>query len=45
MKMAALGIGRVERTLGKMDTDVDGQGWGVDLMMVLQNGKKWYKII
>lgn len=45
MKMAVLGIERVGKTLVKMDTDVDGQGWVVKAMMVPRNGKKWYIII
>jgi len=28
-----------------MDIDVDGQEWGVNLMMVPQNGKKRYIVI
>lgn len=40
MKMEAHGIEKVERTLEKMDTDVDGQGWVVKAMMAPQNGKK-----
>ena len=42
MKMAVLGIEKVERTWERMDSDVDGRGWVVDLMMVLQNGRKRY---
>lgn len=42
MKMAVLGIGRVEKILVTMDTDADGQGWVGRAMMVPQNGKKRY---
>lgn len=45
MKMAVLGTGKVERTWVKMDTDVGGQGWAANPMMVPQNGKKRYRII
>lgn len=38
--MAVLGTERAGKTWAIMDTDVDGQGWAVDLMLVLQNGKK-----
>lgn len=42
MKMEVLGIGKVGRTLVRMDTDVDGLEWVVNRMTVTQNGKKRY---
>jgi len=43
MKMEVLGIKKVGKTWAKMDTDVDGQGWVVNHMMVPLNGKKRYR--
>ena len=45
MKMELLDIEKVGRTLVKMDTSVDDQGWVVNLMPVPWNERKWYKII
>lgn len=45
MKMAVLGIEKVEKTWEKTDTDVDGQEWVVNPMMVPRNGRKRYKMI
>lgn len=42
MKMEVLGIEKVGKTWVKMDTDVGGQGWVVNLLMVPPNGKKRY---
>lgn len=43
MKMGVLGIEKVGKTWAKMDTDVGGQGWVVNQMMVPHSGKKRYK--
>ena len=45
MRMAALGIVKVGKSLGKMGTDVDGQGWVDNPKMVPLNGKRRYKSI
>lgn len=46
MKMVVRGIGKVGRTLAKMDTDVDGQGWVAKAMMPFQNGeKRWMHLL
>lgn len=42
MKMAVLGLEKVDRTLEKMGTDVGGQGWAVDPMMAPLSGQKRY---
>lgn len=42
MKMEVLGIEKVERTWVTMDTEVDGQGWVVDLMTAPRNGRRLY---
>lgn len=42
MRMEVPGSEKVGRNWAKMDIDVDGQGWEVNLMMVPQNGKKRY---
>lgn len=39
-KMVVLGIEKVEKKFGKMDTDVDGQGWVANAVMAPQNGMK-----
>lgn len=44
MKMVVHGIEKVEKTLGKMDTGVDGVGWVANAVMALPNGKKRYKL-
>ena len=44
MKMAAVGIKIVGRTLEKTDTDVDGHGWVAKAMTGPQNGKKRYNL-
>jgi hypothetical protein len=43
MKMGVLGIEKAGKTWAKMDTDVGGQGWVVNRMMVPPSGKKRYK--
>jgi len=45
MKMGVPGTEKVGKNWVKMDIDVDGQEWVVNLMMVLQNGKKRYIVI
>lgn len=42
--MVVLGIEKVEKALGKTDTDIDGQGWVANAVMGPQNGKKRYKL-
>lgn len=43
MKMAVVGLEKVDRIWEIMGTDVDGQGWVVNLMMALLSGPKRYK--
>jgi hypothetical protein len=40
MKMVVVGLEKVDMIWEIMVTDVGGQGWVVDLMMVLLNGLK-----
>jgi hypothetical protein len=42
MKMVVVGLEKVDMIWEIMVTDVGGQGWVVDLMMVLLNGLKRY---
>lgn len=43
MKMGVPGIEKAGKTWVQMDTDVGGQGWVVNHMMVPRSGKKRYK--